>query len=263
MQNNTFSTLFIGQKLIKLIEVDSTNTFLKDLLSNSEPLAEGTVIMSAHQTAGRGQRGTNWESEQGKNIMLSVYLAPKALPLNKQFFLNMAIALAVAQALQQFIKEDIKIKWPNDIYWNNKKLGGILVENTLAGTNIKSSIIGIGININQRKFSDSISPKTISAANILHKDLNLDDVVAQLCISLEKYYLMLLAKKYAILHKYYSESLYLRGELYLFEENGQVFEGFITDVDESGFLIITTEDRQGRFNFKEVKFLHTQKTTHK
>ncbi|MET4081103.1 BirA family biotin operon repressor/biotin-[acetyl-CoA-carboxylase] ligase [Pedobacter sp. UYP30] len=257
MQNNTFSTLFIGQKLIKLIEVDSTNTYLKRLLSNSEPLAEGTVIMAAHQTAGRGQQGANWESEQGKNIILSVYLAPRAVPLDKQFFLNMAIALAVTHALQQFIKEDIKVKWPNDIYWQNKKLGGILIENTLAGTCIKSSIIGIGINVNQRSFSHSISSKTISAANILGEDLNIDAVVEQLCIFLEKYYLLLLAKKYDILHKYYSESLYLRGELSLFEENGKVFEGKITNVDESGFLLMDAKSLHRKFNFKEVQFLHT------
>ncbi|MGY3054458.1 BirA family biotin operon repressor/biotin-[acetyl-CoA-carboxylase] ligase [Pedobacter sp. UYEF25] len=260
MQNNTFSTLFIGQKLIKLIEVDSTNSYLRDLLSNSEPLAEGTVIMAAHQTAGRGQQGAIWESERGKNIMLSIYLSPKAIPLHKQFFLNIAVSLAVTRALNRFTKEPVKIKWPNDLYFQNKKLGGILIENTLAGTIIKSSIIGIGINVNQRSFSKSIASRTISLAAILGADIDLDEIVGEICVFMEKYYLLLLSKKYDILHRDYSESLYLRGQSSFFSENGQVFEGTITDVDDSGLLLIDIENHLKKFNFKEVQFLHTQKT---
>ena len=140
MQNNTFSTLFVGQNLIKLKEVDSTNNFLKDLVSKSEPLAEGTVIMADNQFAGRGQQESVWETQAGKNISTSIYLKPSFLPLSKQFYLNIAVSLAVSDALSCFVQEGIKVKWPNDMYYQNKKLGGILIENTLTGNSIKSSV---------------------------------------------------------------------------------------------------------------------------
>lgn len=256
MQNNTFSTLFIGQNLIKLIEVDSTNTYTKQLLSKSEPLAEGTVIMADHQTAGRGQQGARWEGERGKNLMVSVYLKPKLLPIDKHFFLTMAVALAVKDALLVFVSAGIKIKWPNDIFWNDKKIGGILIENTLTGAQIKSSIIGIGLNINQSNFGNSIVFNPVSTMTILGKELDLNDVLASICKFLEKYYLMVIAGKYEILHKYYLESLYLKNEWAVFNENGQVFEGSIIDVNESGLLMIDTKIGIRGFNFKEVQFLH-------
>ncbi len=262
MQNNTFSTLFVGHALIKLAEVDSTNSYTRLLLSKSEPLNEGTVIMAGHQTAGRGQQGARWESEAGKNLTISIYLKPNSLPIEKHFFLNIAVALAAKDALQVFVPTGIKIKWPNDVYWNNQKIGGILIENTLTGSQIKSSIIGIGLNINQVDFGNSLTFDPVSIISILGEEVNLNDVLANTCSFLEKYYLMLIAGKYAILHKYYLENLYLRDELAQFKENGEVFEGRIIDVQESGLLMINTETGIRNFNFKEVQFCtNTQNKT--
>ena len=259
LQNNTFSTLFVGQNLIKLTEVDSTNSYMKHLLSNSEPLPEGTVIMAGHQTAGRGQQGAKWESDCGKNLTLSVYLKPKVVPLIKSFYLNMAVSLAVKDLLSWAIADAIRIKWPNDIYWKDKKLAGILIENTLTGSIIKSSVIGIGINVNQDFFTKAIADKAASIYQITKIRLDLIHVLSKLCGYLEKYYLLLLAGKYHILHKNYSDSLYLSGELTDFEENGQVFEGIIVGVEDSGLLVINTITNQLKFNAKEVKYLHTHK----
>src|ERR1035441_10550859 len=144
-------TLFIGKNLITLDSVASTNNFAKDMLSNTRPV-EGTAIMAKEQYAGRGQMGNAWETESGKNLTCSFILYPEFLEADKQFFLNMAVALAVKDFCEHVLHDEIKIKWPNDIYYHDKKLGGILIENSISGNKISSSVIGIGINVNQTAF---------------------------------------------------------------------------------------------------------------
>jgi BirA family biotin operon repressor/biotin-[acetyl-CoA-carboxylase] ligase len=258
LQNNTFSTLFVGQNFIKLKEVDSTNNFLKNMVSKSEPLAEGTVIMADHQFAGRGQQESVWTTEPGKNISTSIYLRPTFLPLNKQFYLNMAVSLAVCEALSTVIQNGIKLKWPNDIYYNSKKLGGILIENTLTGLSLKSSVIGIGLNINQQNFSEEISQKATSVIQILHKETLLRDILEKIFVFMEKYYLILKSGKYNILQKDYLERLYNFNILAPYKQNGEIFEGLITGVEENGRLIMETNIGIQSFNFKEIEFIHTQ-----
>ena len=158
MQNNTFSALFVGQKTVKLKEIDSTNNYLKNLLSNYEPVAEGTVIMADYQFAGRGQHENKWQSKAGENLTFSIYLKPNFLHPNLQFYLNKSISLGVSDCITQLIQEDCYIKWPNDIFVNNSKIGGILIENTLRGNLLKDSVIGIGLNINQKHFEDLKMP---------------------------------------------------------------------------------------------------------
>jgi len=258
LQNNTFSTLFVGQNLIKLKEVDSTNNFLKDLVSKSEPLAEGTVIMADNQFAGRGQQESVWQTQAGKNISTSIYLKPSFLPLDKQFYLNIAVSLAVSDALLCFVPEGIKVKWPNDMYYLDKKLGGILIENTLTGSSIKSSVIGIGLNINQKEFPDNISQRATSVIQILQKDVLLMDIMAKIFTFLEKYYLILRAGKYTILQNDYLAKLYNLNVWALYKQHGEVFEGRITGVEENGRLTVETKDGLKAFNFKEIEFTHTK-----
>ncbi|TCD29699.1 biotin--[acetyl-CoA-carboxylase] ligase [Pedobacter psychrodurus] len=258
MQNNTFSTLFVGQNLIKLKEVDSTNNFLKDLVSKSEPLAEGTVIMADNQFAGRGQQESVWQTQAGKNISTSIYLKPSFLPLNKQFYLNIAVSLAVSDALSCFVPEGIKIKWPNDMYYQNKKLGGILIENTLTGNSIKSSVIGIGLNINQSEFSDNINQRATSVIQILQRDVPLMDIMDKIFIFMEKYYLILRAGKYSILQNDYLSRLYNFNILGLYMQNGEIFEGTIKGVEDGGRLTVDTKNGLKVFNFKEIEFTHTK-----
>ncbi|WP_025141639.1 biotin--[acetyl-CoA-carboxylase] ligase [Pedobacter jeongneungensis] len=258
MQNNTFSTLFVGQNLIKLKEVDSTNNFLKDLVSKSEPLAEGTVIMADNQFAGRGQQESVWQTQAGKNISTSIYLKPSFLPLNKQFYLNIAVSLAVSDALSSFIPEGIKVKWPNDMYYLNKKLGGILIENTLTGTSIKSSVIGIGLNVNQSEFSESISERATSVIQILQRNVPLMDIMEKIFIFMEKYYLILRAGKYSILQNDYLAKLYNYNVSALYKQNDEIFEGIIKGVEDGGRLMVDTKDGLKSFNFKEIEFTHTK-----
>ncbi|RDC56768.1 biotin--[acetyl-CoA-carboxylase] ligase [Pedobacter chinensis] len=258
MQNNTFSTLFVGQNLIKLKEVDSTNNFLKELVSKSEPLPEGTVIMADNQIAGRGQQGSVWQTQAGKNISTSVYLKPSFLPLNKQFYLNIAVSLAVSDTLSHFIPEGIKIKWPNDIYHLDRKLGGILIENILTGAFIKSSVIGIGLNINQKDFADNISHRATSVIQILQKEVQLDVIIQKLFVFMEKYYLILKSGNFSILQNIYLEKLYDFGVTATYKQNGEVFEGIITGVDDTGKLLMNINGSQRSFNFKEIEFTHTK-----
>jgi BirA family biotin operon repressor/biotin-[acetyl-CoA-carboxylase] ligase len=258
LQNNTFSTLFVGQNLIKLKEVDSTNNFLKDLVSKSEPLAEGTVIMADNQFAGRGQQESVWQTQAGKNISTSIYLRPSFLPLDKQFYLNIAVSLAVSDALSCFVLEGIKVKWPNDMYYLNKKLGGILIENTLTGSSIKSSVIGIGLNVNQSEFSESISQSATSVIQILQKDVPLMDIMAKIFMFMEKYYLILRAGKYSILQNDYLAKLYNFNISALYKQDGAFFEGIIKGVEDSGRLTVDTNEGLKSFNFKEIEFTHTK-----
>lgn len=228
------------------------------MLSKSEPLAEGTVIMADNQFSGRGQQQSVWQTEPGKNISMSLYLRPVFLPLDKQFYLNMAVSLAVSEGLSQFVQEGITIKWPNDIYYLNKKIGGILIENTLTGNTIKSSVIGIGLNINQVNFSESIRSKATSLVQILQKETRLIEIFEKISIFIEKYYLILKSGNYDILQKNYLKQLYHINIKASYLYNGEIFEGVITGVEDGGRLVIQSNKGQEVFNFKEIEFIHTK-----
>ena len=255
MQNNTFSTLFVGQNLIKLSDVDSTNNFLKLLVSKSEPLAEGTVIMADNQFAGRGQQQNSWQSEPGKNLTFSVYLRPVFLPVQKQFLLNMAVSIAICNALRELVGDNIIIKWPNDIYYGGKKLGGILIENQLSGLTYKTGIIGIGLNVNQDYFSDELKDRVISLSQILHKNVNLIKLLAVICSHIESQYLKLKSNSHFSLQADYLHRLMWYNQTGKYSENGQVFEGVLTGVTDQGLLMIKSNGIEKAYNFKEISFL--------
>ena len=138
----------MNQNIIILEEVDSTNTWLAD---NVAELAGGVAVMARDQSAGRGQRGTSWESAPGKNLTLSLLLKPEGVPAAKSFILSEAVAVAVAETVEAIVPDvNVSIKWPNDIYVGDLKLGGVLIENSLSASDIDHSIVGLGLNINQR-----------------------------------------------------------------------------------------------------------------
>lgn len=259
MQNNIFSTLFIGQNLIKLSAVDSTNNFLKNLMSKSEPLPEGTVIMAEDQFAGRGQQQNTWQSEPGKNLTFSICLNPVFLQAQQQFFLNMAVSVALNDALQEYLGSGVSIKWPNDIYFGDQKLGGMLIENVLSGQTLKSSIIGIGLNVNQQNFPDELSGRACSMNQILHKDVNLIALLAVICSHIESQYLKLRAQAPSSLKTDYLKRLYRYNEKGKYRCNGQVFEGKITDVKAQGMLLIESDGKERAYQFKEVEFINDLK----
>ncbi len=256
MQNNTFSTLFVGQNLIKLPAVDSTNNFLKSLVSNSEPLPEGTVIMADDQYAGRGQQNNVWKAAPGKNLTFSVLLKPAFLPLNQQFLLNMAVSIAINNTLAQFLDEGLNIKWPNDIYFRNQKMGGILIENTIVGNDIKTAIIGIGINVNQQHFEAELTGKATSVFQILQKDVNLMALLAEICGAIESLYLQLRANRHTNIRQSYVDKLYQLNRSAFYLKNEEVFEGTIIGVSDIGLLQMESKNGIQEFNFKEIAFLN-------
>lgn len=257
MQNNTFSTLFVGQNLIKLSAVDSTNNYLKNLASNSEPLAEGTVIMADHQFAGRGQMNNEWIAEAGKNLTFSLLLRPNFLKVPEQFLLNIAVSVALNEVLLKYLPSGLSIKWPNDIYVENKKIGGILIENVIVGSNIKHSIIGIGLNINQSDFTGELKSKSVSLSQILQQDVNLMALLKEICTQIEQLYLKLRAGKYTNLKELYVSKLYRLNEVARYAANGKVFEGIIEGISNEGLLKIKPIDGETvEFGFKEVAFIN-------
>ena len=256
MQNNIFSTLFVGQNLIKLSEVDSTNNFLKLLVSNSEPLPEGTVIMADNQFAGRGQQGSVWHAEPGMNLTFSLYLKPAFLKITEQFFLNMLISITLHDTLVKFLGPSLKIKWPNDIYYNDQKMGGILIENTVAGNRYKSVIIGIGINVNQKKFDTKLLTSAISMFQILQQDVNLSALLGEICGNIESRYLKLRSGKYTNLRAEYISCLYKWNEPAYYRSKEQIIEGQILDVTDQGLLVVLTKGKKHLYNFKEIEFLN-------
>lgn len=254
MQNNTFSTLFVGQNLIKLLAVDSTNSFLKRMVSNSEPLPEGTVIMAENQFDGRGQVESKWHAEPGKNLTFSILLHPSFIPLSEQFTINMAISIAVGRALKNVTGEGLTIKWPNDIYFGDKKIGGMLLENIVSGSRIKACIVGIGINVNQEVFDAELKERAGSLFQILHHDVNLISLLAEICSHIEAAYLKLKGGNYKTLRQEYLNFLYRFNVKANYRQNGEVFEGRITDVSDHGFLSLETSKGLMTYNFKEIEF---------
>ena len=254
LQNNIFSALFVGQNLLTLKEVNSTNDFLKNLLSNSKPLPEGTVIMAESQFAGRGQQDNKWHSQAGKNLTISILLKPSFLSLATQFDLTRAMSLGVFDALQPLLGNNLKIKWPNDIYYGDKKLGGMLIENLIQGTQIKNSIIGIGLNINQETFPDDAS-RAISTKQILQKDYDLRTLLSDICSHIEGWYLQLKAGKTDIVRATYLSHLYRLSESHRFKANGLIFNGIIKEVQPTGLLVIERDNGTAVYNLKEIEFI--------
>lgn len=256
MQNNIISGLFVGQNLIILKEVDSTNNFLKNTLSNSKPLPEGTVIMAESQYAGRGQQQNRWHSDDGKNLTFSLLLKPSFLAISDQFDLTRAISLGVYDALFPLLGKNLKIKWPNDIYYNDMKLGGMLIENSIQGSQIKHAIIGIGLNINQDSFPESV-PNAASIKQILQRDYDLKQILSDLCRHIEAWYLKLKAGQVDIVRKEYLSRLYWLGENKRFRSATGDFEGIVKDVLNNGLLVVKNSfETELSFNFKEIEFLN-------
>ena len=243
-------TLFMGQKLIYVPECHSTNSLLIELNDRSA-LPEGTVLITNCQTAGRGQRGNLWEASPGMNLTFSILLRPAFLETNDQFQLNMALSLAVADALQSSMGQPIKLKWPNDIYVEDKKIGGVLIESLLQGISLTSSIAGIGLNINQQQFS---FPHASSLSNFSGEMHDLNIIFQKLLESLEAEYLNLRARRVSVLKQRYLTSLYKFRELHEFETNGERIMGTICDVDDGGRLYIESSGETRGFSLKEVRF---------
>lgn len=258
------NTLFTGKVYLRFDELSSTNDYAAELLAAALPSstkskpAEGTVIRADRQSAGRGQFGSRWESDHGKNLTFSVILYPEWLEVSAQFQLSMAVALAVHDTIGSLYSGPlpVRIKWPNDLYIGDRKTGGILIQNSLSGITIQSSIIGIGLNINQLHFDPNV-PNPTSLASASGQSFNLDHVMDHLFECLEHRYLQLKTGKAVFIRAAYEALLYRRGVSSNFMETAteQVFSGIIEGVTDAGQLRITTAQGERLFSVKEVRIV--------
>lgn len=198
--------------LIHIPETDSTNNYLSKL-SDKETVPEFTVVQSDFQTAGKGQRGNSWETEKGKNLLFSVILYPTFLEARRQFILSQIVSLSIKEELDRWT-EDISIKWPNDIYWKDKKICGILIENDLTGTHIARSILGIGININQKTFI-SDAPNPISLKQITGQEYDATSILKAVMQRIRNYYSLLKQGDITPIIQRYQNALFHKNGIYL------------------------------------------------
>jgi BirA family biotin operon repressor/biotin-[acetyl-CoA-carboxylase] ligase len=233
-------------------ETASTNTYLKEL-SRRRPLQEGTVVYTSCQSSGRGQAGNSWESEPGKNLTFSILLFPQKIPVNRQFILSRLTALAVRDVLSEET-DGITVKWPNDIYYYDRKIAGILIENEIEGGNIAASVIGIGLNVNQQVFL-SDAPNPVSLRQITGKVYDLQDLLQRIAGRLLSLYDEANGDGQDVLVSRYKASLYRKDGYHLFSDKNGVFTARIKDVEPAGAIILCTEDGEERkYLFKEIGF---------
>lgn len=238
---------------ISLEEVDSTNNYLK-ILKDSQTLEEFTYVTALFQNAGKGQRGNTWESQKEQNLMLSVLLRPRTLPLSHHFILSEMVSLALLKTLQGYNSE-FSIKWPNDIYWKDSKIAGILIENDIEGSSIHESIIGIGLNVNQERFL-SDAPNPISLCQILNQKTDPHLLLEQFHKYLLSENKKMLQGDFESISQEYQKSLYRLGDYYRFVDKNGEFKAKIQSVAHDGTLSLIDQDGLLRkYLFKEVKYI--------
>jgi len=266
-------TLFIGQKIIKLDSVGSTNDYANELLSHGLNLAyrqagrgevfDGTVVYALSQRAGRGQRGNRWESEPCKNLTFSIVLYPVFLGAEEQFMLSKVISLGICDYVNSVINNPafnkvecgVKIKWPNDINIGDEKVAGILIENSIRNNEIVHSVIGVGLNVNQTRFGNNI-PNPTSLKLITGENFDLEICLGDLCSCVEARYLQLKSGKKKEISNDYLKVLYRYQQMGIYEISGNPFAAKITGISEQGKLILEKEDGGIiECNFKEVSFV--------
>ena len=223
-------------------ETDSTNRWLRE-----QGGEENMVVWADYQTAGRGCGTNHWESERGKNLTFSMLLHPNDVPAQKQFRISRAISLAICKALGQHIG-DLSIKWPNDIYWRDGKIGGILIEVTLQGNKVKDCIIGIGLNVNQRVFR-SDAPNPVSMWQICEQETDCEQLLQEILQAFQEY--MCKSNK-----DEYQSMLYRRKGFHPYADKDGAFMAEIIDVEDDGHLLLRDDNGQlRRYAFKEVTFV--------
>lgn len=242
-------------KLIKLDAIDSTNDFLKGIAGN-QITANYTVVTAENQTNGKGQMGAKWVSETGKNLIMSVLIKDLLLHINQIYNLNVAVALSVIIALEKFEIPKLAIKWPNDIMSDNKKIGGILIENSIKTDGDIISIVGIGLNVNQINF-DAL-PKASSLSVIMGTNFDKEKVLFEIVDSIKSNVSKMQKDQSDDLWMDYNRKLFKKGIPMPFEnQKGEQFMGIIQNVNASGRLQIALEDDAiVTFDVKEIQMLY-------
>jgi len=228
----------------------STNLLAEQLLAE-RILHEGTVIITDDQTQGKGQKDKIWISEKGKNLTFSVILTPTFLPLDYQFYLNIIASLAIWKSIK-IQSENVKVKWPNDVLINGRKVAGVLIKNILSSKRIKATIIGIGLNVNQKNFPLDTAT---SLSNQLNEELELVPLFESILMHLENSYLRLRNNDLETLKKDYLNLLYWKDEWHTFK-SGKVFKGKILGINETGRLMVMSGEEILLFDNTDIIYWH-------
>jgi len=247
----------LGSPFIELQSIDSTNNYaLAQIHAN---LAQPGACFFAHeQTAGKGQRGKSWTTERGRNITMSIVVRPAFLQVFQQFQLSTCVAVATHHFLNRYTDAMLRIKWPNDLYWQDKKIGGILIENVVGRSQAGDgtwdwAVIGIGVNINQTKFPGDLKNAT-SLKQITTESFDTVELGRQLCQSVDLFYKKLMDRGFASIFRKYNELLYKKNEVAKFKKLNRIFEARVKSVAETGQLIVQHAIEE-RFDFGEVEWL--------
>lgn len=274
------------KNIVHIAKTNSTNDLLKQALSAGEKLPNGHTIWADYQTAGRGQQGNGWESEDSKNLLFTTLLLDLEVTIDKQFAISELVTLAIVNVLNRKLKlstekngihtqdtdeqEEVTVKWPNDIYWKDKKLAGILIENNLLGGRIASSIVGVGLNVNQEVFTSN-APNPISLKQITGCEWDREQLLSEIIDEIGV--LRTLFDDLVVLKDTYMKHLYRRTGLHWWKENicssepvnilqgaqEGMFEASIRDVEDNGLLVLkTAKGETKKYHFKEIKYVLNQ-----
>lgn len=243
------------RRIIRLEETDSTNRYLKQLVREERP-EEGSLVIADYQTEGRGQMGNSWYSGRGDNLLFSLLIYPRQLPPNESFILSRVTSLALKNLLDSFT-DDIRIKWPNDIYWKDKKIAGILIENDIQGKEIDNTVIGIGLNVNQQIFPVDLA-NPVSLRQITGIQHNREHLLE---LFMREFFLLYRDLQEGLkmdIEDEYMLDLYRVNDYYWFEDSKGRFKAKIETVLSSGHLVLRTldSDEERRYAFKEVSFMN-------
>ncbi len=237
----------IGRNIIRLESVDSTNNYTANR-ARMDDLPHGAVILAVEQTGGKGQMGAKWTSQPGMNLTFSIFLDNVNLSVERQFILTKIVSLSLIDLLLGF-ELPAKIKWPNDIYINDSKIAGVLIENSLKGAQIVRSIIGIGLNVNQQEFENlNATSLRLESGHSISNDELLFSFIAKMNQHIDR-------ETDPQLHNDYLNSLYWRDEIREFQDQEGTFQGRIIDVAPNGKLIVEREGGMVEFDLKEIRFI--------
>lgn len=241
--------------IIKLNAIDSTNSYLKKI-SSKKALDDFTVVVTEHQTQGRGQMGTVWNSQKGKNLTCSVFKSHQRLSIDQQFYISIVTSLAIVKTLQQFNVPKLHVKWPNDILSEQKKVCGILIENVIKNHQVEASIIGFGLNVNQTDFENL--PQASSLLNLTGTFFSIDELLMSILHYLDYYFKQLQLGKHEALKRSYEALLFRKDKPSTFKDaEGNMFAGFIKGTNVDGSLQVLLEDEvMAEFQLKEIQLLY-------
>jgi BirA family biotin operon repressor/biotin-[acetyl-CoA-carboxylase] ligase len=246
--------MIFGSKIVYLEKTESTNLYAQERLSVQD-IIEGTVFVAGEQTAGKGQEGNSWESAPGMNLIVSFVVYPTFLIAGRQFSFNKAISLGIKDFIEVLVPSKVTIKWPNDIYAGNGKIAGILIQNNIQGSRIMSTILGIGLNVNQEAFI-SDAPNPVSLKGITGVDYKLENILKGLCDYLDKRYEQLRAGRFREIDRQYIDSLYRFNEWAFYHFNGDIIKARITGISDFGLLQLQLENQETlSCGVKEIIFL--------